>query len=170
MKRIFNSAVLVAFMLVALISPSMQAAPNDEVDDIYAVGMDFYAQKDYLSAYPYLLQAAGYGHGKARMYIGSMFHLGNGVDKDIAEAINWYRLADEENNNDIAQYNLGFIYYQGDGVPKNEDLAMQYFRKASANGNSMAQQAINNLEAVRRDNERRNAATKSNTVIVVKKK
>lgn len=168
MKNIFKLAILLFAFAISALAPVKASA--DEADELYAQGMDFYSQKDYLSAYPCLLQAAGYGHGKARMYIGSMFHLGYGVDKDMEEAINWYKLADEENNNDIAQYNLGFIYYKGEGVDKNEDLAMHYFKKASMNGNTMAQQALESLEQVRLANERRKNVQKSNQVIVVKKK
>lgn len=167
LKSILTAALLILSSAVCMAAPV--TAPNEEADEIYAQGMDYFAQKDYLSAYPYLLQAAGYGHGNARMYIGSMFYFGYGVDLDYSEAAEWYRLAAEENNNDLAQYNLALMYYNGQGVERNHDMAMKYFEMAKANGNTMAIQAIENLERARKDNERRNHVENRNVVVVKKK-
>ena len=41
--------------------------------------------------------------------------LGNGVPKDDAEAVRWYRLAAEQGNAE-AQFELGYMYDQGDGL------------------------------------------------------
>ena len=45
-----------------------------------------------------------------------MYHYGEGVPQDDAEAARWYRLATDQWQPE-AQYELGLMYRDGEGVP-----------------------------------------------------
>ena len=64
-----------------------------------------------------LRQAAEQGNAAAQFSLGLMYADGEGVPKDDAEAVRWYRLAAEQGNA-AAQFSLGLMYADGEGVPK----------------------------------------------------
>ena len=70
---------------------------------------------------------------------------GEGVLKDEAEAVRWYRLSADQGNA-TAQYNLGVSYSNGEGVLKDSVLAHMWFNIAGANGNEAAREGRDNLE------------------------
>ena len=55
---------------------------------------------------------------------------GQGVAKDDAEAVKWYRKAAEQNDA-WAQFNLGYCYANGQGVAKDKVEAVKWYRKAA---------------------------------------
>jgi len=63
---------------------------------------------------------------------------GRGVPQDYAEAMKWYRKADDQGHAN-AQFNLGFMYYYGRGVPQDYAEAMKWYRKAADQGHARAQ-------------------------------
>ena len=70
-----------------------------------------------------------------------MYNNGQGVPKDNAEAVKWYRLAANEGNA-IAQYNIGIMYANGDGIPQNYSEAVKWYRLAARQGYASAQSNI----------------------------
>src|SRR5437667_25640 len=52
------------------------------------------------------------------------------VEKDLVEAVKWYRKAAEQNIAS-AQYNLGICYSDGQGVAKDDVEAVKWYRKAA---------------------------------------
>ena len=80
-----------------------------------------------------LRQAAEQGDAKAQFVLGSRYANGEGVLKDEAEAVRWYRLA-AESGEAIAQSILGQMYVLGQGVRKDFGLAHMWLNIASANG------------------------------------
>lgn len=66
-----------------------------------------------------------------------MYDLGEGVPKNISEAVRLYRLAAEQGHAK-AQYNLGVTYNTGEGVPKNLVRAHLWANVAAANGHEEA--------------------------------
>jgi uncharacterized protein len=67
-----------------------------------------------------------------------MYWLGQGVSRNYAEALKWYRLAADQGAAK-AQYALGFMYQFGDGVPRNYAEALKWFRLAADQGEAAAQ-------------------------------
>jgi hypothetical protein len=67
-----------------------------------------------------------------------MYLNGDGVPKNDAEAVRWFRLAAEQGYA-IAQNNLGRMYRNGDGVPENDAEAVKWFRLAAEQGIAIAQ-------------------------------
>ena len=62
-----------------------------------------------------------------------MYANGEGVLKDDAEAVRWYRLAAEQGYAG-AQNNLGLMYANGEGVLKDAAEAVRWYRLARRPG------------------------------------
>ena len=61
-----------------------------------------------------------------------------GVPKDDAEAVRWFRLAAEQGTA-RAQFNLGVMYDNGEGVPEDDAEAVRWYRLAAEQGYAAAQ-------------------------------
>ena len=66
-----------------------------------------------------------------------MYAKGEGVSKDAAEAVRWFRLAAEQGNA-AAQSNLGLMYAIGKGVPEDGVTAYAWLNIAAEQGQSSA--------------------------------
>ena len=78
------------------------------------------------------------GDAKAQTSLGLMYHEGQGVPKDDAEAVTWFRKAAEQGVAE-AQTSLGVMYHEGEGVPKDYAEAVTWFRKVAEQGDAEAQ-------------------------------
>jgi len=65
-------------------------------------------------------------------------HSGNGVTRDKAQAVSWYRKAAEQGDAKV-QYFLGVCYYYGEGVAKDDVEAVKWWRQAAEQGDANAQ-------------------------------
>ena len=74
-----------------------------------------------------LRKAAEQGRAAAQCGLGDCYYFGNGVSKDYAEAVKWYRKAAEQGYAD-AQYKLGKCYYYGYGVSEDCTAATKVYR------------------------------------------
>lgn len=81
------------------------------------------------------------GNAGAQFHTGDSYDLGEGVEKNSAEAVKWYRKAAEQGNAD-GQAQLGFCYFVGTGVEKDYMEALKWFRKSAAQGNAGAQTSL----------------------------
>jgi len=70
--------------------------------------------------------------------LGARYDAGEGVAKDSAEAVKWYRLAADQGDV-VAQFNLGVKYSTGEGVAKDDSEAIRWYRRAADQGDAMAQ-------------------------------
>ena len=67
-----------------------------------------------------------------------MYESGQGVLRNDAEAIKWYRKAAEQDDA-VAQFNLGIMYTKGEGVSPNHAEAALWYRLAADHGLAGAQ-------------------------------
>jgi hypothetical protein len=74
-----------------------------------------------------------------------MYVNGEGVEKDMNQAVELFKKAAEQGHVD-AQNNLGAMYFTGEGVNRDEKEAIKWFEKAASQGNSDAQA---NLDAIK---------------------
>lgn len=81
------------------------------------------------------------GDVDAQYNLGIMYYHGEGVEKNLAEALVWFHKAAEQDDPD-AQYNLGFMYGRGEGVPKDQKQSMQWFMKAAEQGHEDAKEVL----------------------------
>ena len=118
----FRMNKLLKKMMVALLSLGLvQAAWADNVPDFKET-----------------FQVAKQGNAKAQYNLGGMYYNGQGVRKDYAQAVQWYRKAAEQGYA-VAQYNLGQMYREGQGVRKDYVEAVKWYRKAAEQGFAKAQ-------------------------------
>jgi TPR repeat protein len=73
------------------------------------------------------------GHASAQNQLADMYANGNGVTRDRAKSLTWYRAAAFQGFTP-AQFTLGLIYAEGDGVPKDEIEAFVWFELAARAG------------------------------------
>lgn len=88
-----------------------------------------------------LQESAEQGDAAAQCNLGLCYYNGNGVAKDLTEAVKWFRKAAEQGYA-VAQYNLGECYRVGDGVPKDMTEAVNWYRKAAEMGFANAQRNL----------------------------
>jgi TPR repeat protein len=75
---------------------------------------------------------------RRRACLAWMYHDGQGVPQDYAEAMKWVRKAADQGD-DGAQTTLGYMYSFGQGMPQDYAEAAKLYRKAADQGNTQAQ-------------------------------
>lgn len=130
MKRL----LLIALFLVA---SAARAAP---IDDAAAAN----ARGDYAAELRITRPLAEKGEAWAQYFLGFSYRNGEGVPKNDAEAVKWYRLAAAQGHAK-AQYNLGAMYDFGQGVAQNKTEAAKWYRLAAAQRNAEAQNSLGAL-------------------------
>ncbi len=97
------------------------------------------AKKCFLFAVEHISDLKSKPLGQNRL--GYMYSEGLGVQKNLTEAIKWYRKAADQGDA-LAQNNLGRCYMNGEGLPKDPYEAVLWYRKAAEHGLSVAQNAL----------------------------
>jgi hypothetical protein len=115
-------------MLVA-IGGTATAGPLEDAISAYQRG-------DYATALRLWYPLAEQGDADAQFRLGVMYESGQGVLRNEAEAINWYRKAAEQDDA-VAQFNLGVMYAKG--VSPNHAEAALWYRCAADHGLAGAQ-------------------------------
>ena len=84
---------------------------------------------------------------RAKLYIGKCHLRGEGVDRNYAEAVSWFRLVADCKNSKIsgtAQRLLGYCSNYGLGMEENPREAFMWYYKAAMNGDPEAQNDLGN--------------------------
>lgn len=80
-----------------------------------------------------LLALGQQGHSVAQFNLGVKYDFGQGVEKDPAHAVRWYRLAAAQGHGG-AQFNLGGMYFEGLGVQRDLVRATMWFTLSAEAG------------------------------------
>ena len=99
-----------------------------ELAEMYYYGSDTVGQ-NYAQAAKYFKKAASLGDGHAQWSLAVMYENGQGIDKDINEAIKYFKLAGA-NNYACAHIRLGHIYDKI-VVPRDTILSAKHFYLAT---------------------------------------
>jgi Caspase domain/Sel1 repeat len=84
-----------------------------------------------------LRELAEQGDANAQTNLGFRYANGEGVAKNLLEAVKWFRMAANQGLA-AAQYNLGNSYNKGEGVVKDQVEAIKWYREAAAQGHAYA--------------------------------
>ena len=137
MKAILRNGFL-ALAIIALAVPAI-AGPLEDGETVFQRG-------DYATAlkfrWPFLRPLAEQGDAAAQYDLGLMYHIGEDVPQDYAEAVKWWRMAAEQGHAK-AQNNLGVMYGTGRGVPTDDALAYMWFNLAATQGFENAKKGRN---------------------------
>lgn len=124
----------VSFLLCALLSYMTLAAIAGNLES----GIKLYDQQRFKEAFPLIKKEAEKGNTEAQFYVGKMYELGEGTQKNIKKAVYWYQKAVEKNNRK-AENNLANLYAEGDGVEKDLKKAFELYSRAANQGTASAQ-------------------------------
>ncbi|KEA64689.1 hypothetical protein ADIMK_1142 [Marinobacterium lacunae] len=89
-------------------------------------------------------QMASPHSAEARYLLGQLYEAGQGVEKDIDNALSWYRDAAEQGY-PAAQYKVGRFLAEGLGSEPSPAAAMGWYERAAAQGQAEAQLALGNM-------------------------
>jgi len=95
--------------------------------------LNLYQSGQFAQARQLFEKLAGSFDLQAMFYLGVMYAMGDGVEKNAKTAFNWY-LQSAEFGLAIAQNNVGHCYQFGNGVEINEKLAVEWYTKVARNG------------------------------------
>lgn len=112
---------------------------NEAAKKAYDAGDLKTSHKEYLAA-------AEQGDAEAQGWTGYMYLLGQGVSKDINEALIWYQKGADQRDN-LAMNGLGYMYEYGKGVSQDYSEAAKWYRKAAEQGYPKSQNNLGLLYA-----------------------
>jgi len=98
---------------------------------------------DNAEAAAYRIKATA-GDAKAAEQLGYLYLTGQGVTKDLTEALKWIQIA-ADNGNVEGEYNLATIYYDGQGVVQDYNQALNWYRRAADQGLAEAQYCVGHM-------------------------
>ena len=84
------------------------------------------------------------GNSAAQLTLGSLYHNGAGVERNLEEAVKWYRMAAKQGV-PKAQFLLAQCYLRGEGVERSNALASQYLMEAAALGDPEARSFLDSI-------------------------
>lgn len=127
-------------MILAVVSVAMA---QQNTDSLFAA-----ASKGDKAALAQLRTRADKEDSKAQWWLGRMYEEGEGVPKDMVQALSWYSKAADTGYAIAASY-LGALYGAGDVVPKNDSLSWTWYERSAALGDAKAQLWVGKLYALR---------------------
>ncbi|MEJ0010371.1 MAG: tetratricopeptide repeat protein [Alphaproteobacteria bacterium] len=125
-------------------------AQKGNADAQCQLGADYYSgadelKKDPAAGVPWLRKAADQGAVCGLYNLGVAYQEGNGVPKNMPEAIRlWQEAADKGFVH--AQYNLAVVYRDGVGVKKDKAQAIHWFQLAADQGDDESQDQLKALQ------------------------
>lgn len=99
------------------------------------------SQEDIEKSLDYLRQAVDAGNPYAAYFLGKLYQEGRHVPKNIAEAVQLFKIAAEQDN-EYAAYRLGKLYLGGEGVLKDMEAALRWLNFAADKKNQYAEYAL----------------------------
>ncbi|NDF01109.1 MAG: sel1 repeat family protein [Verrucomicrobia bacterium] len=85
-----------------------------------------------------LRESAAKGDAIAQRLVANAYLAGDGVNKDVTEALKWLRLAAEQHD-PPSEFTLGILYDEGRGLPRDVREAVKWYERAAVAGLSDAQ-------------------------------
>jgi hypothetical protein len=104
-------------------------------------GIAAYQRGDYAAARAAWAPLASAGNAEAQYYLGHLHAEGEGVARDLGQALRWFRAAAEQGE-PYGQFALGYVYEHGLGAAPDLAAALRWYRAAAVQGNLAAR---NNL-------------------------
>ncbi len=101
---------------------------------------------DYETAFTLWMPLAEKDDADAQNYLGIIYYLGFGVQKDYKKAVDWYERAAKSGHAD-AQRNYADMIHFGRGIQKSNKEAYKWYFAASQQGNKKATRQIGVLAA-----------------------
>ncbi len=99
-----------------------------------AIGLAALEAEDYTNAFRLLKPIADRGDAEAQCIVANMYHLGLGLERDVLEAVEYYKKSAEQGYG-VASNNLAGIFTFGDrGIAIDRTEAEKWYQKAREQG------------------------------------
>ena len=121
-----------------------QAAEQGHEYAMYALGKLNLQTGNASAACRWFEKAANLGNQFAQYQLGKLLLQGDGVSKDVEEAVRQFT-ASAEQGNQFAQYALGKLYLLGKDILQDRDAAVHWFTLAAEQGNEYAQYFLDHM-------------------------
>lgn len=115
-----------------------EAAETGHYGAMYKLGECYEKAGSFSLAIKWLKKAAEGGNRKSCMKLGQLYLYGGMVNKDVEEALKYYRLVLDEDISAADLCNIGYAFDVGDTVPVDKFKAVEYYRKAAEKGDIVA--------------------------------
>jgi len=99
----------------------------------YNSAYETYISKDYKAAFKEMLPFAQDGHVDAQYWVAAMYRDGNGIQKNLPAALQWFTKSAGQGDR-WAQNEVGGMYEFGHGALKNDKTAVMWYTKAAEQG------------------------------------
>ncbi len=80
-----------------------------------------------------------------QFFLAAAYQYGEGVTRNPAEAVKWYRRAAEQGHEGGTEPSFGGMYDEGEGVPQDFSEALKWYRRAAEQGDSYAQNKLGRM-------------------------
>lgn len=108
-----------------------ERSETDRFEERWNVIAARFATNDYPGALFMLRALAEEGEWVAYVEIGNLYELGgHGINRDVVEALRWYRRSILEVDDPNAHLGVGRLLYHGDGIERNDERAFYHLTKA----------------------------------------
>ena len=145
---LIGGAVLIGMSWTTTLSPDdvkaefAAAAPErmktEDEKAAYKEGMNLFANGEYQRSLQVIGRQALHGHAGAQFAIGAMYMEGKGLPKDEQQAVQWFKLAAEQDHR-LALQQLAWAYGTGSGVKSDGAESRRWFLRAAAAGDGTSQ-------------------------------
>lgn len=115
-----------------------RAAETDHYEAMYKLGECYEETGSFSLAIKWLKKAAEGGNRKSYIKLGQLYLYGGMVNKDVEEALKYFRLVLDEDISAADLCNIGYSFDVGDTVPVDKFKAVEYYRKAAEKGDIVA--------------------------------
>lgn len=115
------------------------ALAQDEMGRRTGLGLRMPVDSD--ASFDWYLKAAKQGLCTAEANLAYMYLHGEGVERDLSQAVHWYRLAADDGET-RAMCALGWMAAHGIGLPKDGDLVIAWWRAGADRGDYQCQRTL----------------------------
>ena len=115
-----------------------RAAETGHYGAMYKLGECYEKTGSFSLAIKWLKKAAEGGNRKSCMKLGQLYLYGGMVNKDVEEALKYFRLVLDEDISAADLCNIGYAFDVGNTVPVDKCKAVIYYRKAADKGDIVA--------------------------------
>lgn len=131
-------AIVMGAIVMGAIVPSVNAGPYEDALAARERG-------DHRPMYRLMRKFAERGVAEAQSQLGLLYHSGQGVTENPAEALRWFRKAADQGHA-FAQYSVGLYYGTGrGGVTQDNAEAVRWYRKSAEQGFVVAQSILGTM-------------------------
>ena len=116
-----------------------KAAEQGYADALYNIGMYYFYNEDYKTAFDWYQKAAELGHSGAEFSIGEAFYSGESVTKDYEKAVEWGKKAYDHRGDKYKAEWIADIY---ENHLKDHKKAQEWYQKAAELGGDYAQNKV----------------------------